>query len=179
MRSGNKVGSGWLGGLLAGRKEKRVGLDAPHAASRRPQRRKAALSGRVERARAVRILVIDDEPQVAAGLKRMLHRHDVTTAHSGSEARTLIASQPFDVVISDVMMPEPAGIDVYLELKAAGSALVQRFIFVTGGVQGSKAHKFLASVDNPRLDKPVDALELDHAIAHAMNGGETENVGAG
>lgn len=178
MRSGNKIGSGWLGSLLAGRGKKRDAT-AARAPAKRPPRRKAALSGRVERPRAARILIIDDEPKVAVALKRLLHRHDVVTAHTGTEARALIAEQQFDVVISDVMMPEPSGIDVYLELAAQSSPLVARFIFVTGGVHGSKAHKFLASVDNPRLDKPVDALELEHAIARAMNGGEAGNVGAG
>lgn len=177
MRSGNKLGSGWIGSLFGGRKKKREG--SPSRPSKRPLRRQTALSGRVEKPRAARILVIDDEPQVAAALKRLLHRHDVITAHSGSEARTLIAQHTFDVVVSDVMMPEPAGIDVYQELAAQGSPLTARFIFVTGGVHGSKAQRFLASIANPRLDKPVDALELELAIARAMNRDDEENVGAG
>jgi len=179
MRSGNKLGSGWFGGLLASRNKKGDAAAPSRPPSKRPLRRKATLSGRVEKPRAARILIIDDEPQVAIALKRLLHRHDVVTAHTGTEARALIAGQPFDVVISDVMMPEPSGIDVYLELHAQGSPLVSRFIFVTGGVQGSKAHKFLAGIDNPKLDKPVDALELEHAIARAMNGAEKGNAGAG
>jgi CheY-like chemotaxis protein len=122
-------------------------------------------------------LIIDDEPQVAAGLKRVLRRHDVTIAHSGAEATALVAAQPFDVIISDVMMPEPSGIDLYLELRSHESPLVGRFIFVTGGVHGAKAHKFLASIPNQRLDKPVDTLELEHAIARILNGAEAGSMG--
>jgi two-component system NtrC family sensor kinase len=76
------------------------------------------------------------------------------------------------------MMPEPSGIDVYLELAARGSELVERFIFVTGGVHGQKAEKFLAAIPNPRLEKPVDALELDLAIARVLNGAEEDSAGA-
>lgn len=126
----------------------------------------------VERPCSARVLVIDDEPQVAAGLKRMLRRHEVTVTCSGAEAKERLANEAFDVVVSDVMMPDFSGIDLYMELAAQGSPLVARFIFVTGGVQGAKAQKFLTSIDNPRLDKPVDALELEHAIAHVLNGNE-------
>jgi CheY-like chemotaxis protein len=109
----------------------------------------------------------------------MLRRHEVTLAGSGAEAKERLAHKTFDVVVSDVMMPDFSGIDLYMELAAQGSPLVARFIFVTGGVQGTKAQKFLASIDNPRLDKPVDALELEHAIAHVLNGNEAGSAGAG
>lgn len=132
----------------------------------------------VERPRCIRILVIDDEPQVAAALKRLLRRHEVVTAASGSEAATLIERSEFEVIISDVMMPEPSGIDLYLTLSARNSDLVSRFIFVTGGVEGTKAQRFLASIPNQRLDKPVDAFELEQAIARVVHGTETGNAGA-
>jgi CheY-like chemotaxis protein len=178
MRSGKKLGTSWFGNLLAGRK-KRAEPGAPYTASKPPMGRQPAPSGRVEKPRTLHILIIDDDPQVALALKRLLHRHDVAMVHSGTEARALLAANRFDAVISDVMMPEPSGIDVYLELAAQGSPLIARFIFVTGGVQGTKAHRFLASIRNPHLDKPVDALELEHAIARVFHGEEKNNAGAG
>jgi CheY-like chemotaxis protein len=163
-------------GLLASAKSQAPSAP-PASGSKAARKRRTATSGWVERPRAAQILVIDDEPQVAAGLKRMLRRHDVTIAHSGADAKALVASQPFDVIISDVMMPEPSGIDLYLDLRAQESPLTGRFIFVTGGVHGAKAHKFLGSIPNQRLDKPVDALELEHAIAQVLNGSEAGSVG--
>ncbi|NJB67814.1 putative nucleotidyltransferase with HDIG domain [Desulfobaculum xiamenense] len=56
-----------------------------------------------------RILFVDDEPNVLSGLRRMLHgmrrEWDMRFAASGAEALTLLASEPFDVVVSDMRMP--------------------------------------------------------------------------
>jgi two-component system, NtrC family, sensor kinase len=171
-----KLGKGWLLSLLAGPSS--GGPGKPARPRKKARRRKPAQSGMMERPCSARVLVIDDERQVAAALKRLLRRHEVTLAGSGEEARELLAKKAFDVIVSDVMMPDFSGIDLYMELAAQGSPLVARFIFVTGGVHGSKAHKFLAGIDNPRLDKPVDALELEHAIARVLNGNEA-GAGAG
>ena len=156
MRTGDKLGSGWFSSFLSAAK-RRDRKAVSNSAPKKPAKRRPAPSGRIEKPRSVRILIIDDEPQVATALKRLLHRHEVQIALTGSEARELLSAQPFDVVVSDVMMPDPQR-----------SSLVTRFIFVTGGVQGTKAHKFLASISNPKLGKPVDALEMEHAIAHVM-----------
>lgn len=145
---------------------------------KRARKRRSSHSGPIEKPRVLDILIIDDEPQVAAALKRLLHRHRVVVVNTGIEARSALADGTFDVIVSDVMMPEPSGIDVYLELTARGSELVERFIFVTGGVHGQKAQKFLAAIPNPRLEKPVDALDLDLAIARVLNGSEEDSAGA-
>src|ERR1700712_1613698 len=64
------------------------------------------------------IWIVDDEAAVARGYARLLRRrgHEVTTASSTGEAIALLTSQPFDVVVSDVMMPGDDGIGM---LKAA------------------------------------------------------------
>lgn len=174
MRSPNNPVSAWFGRLLP----KRGSAPKPPAVRvRRGRQRRSTLSGPIEKPRVLDILILDDEPQVAAALKRLLHRHRVAIVHSGVDARSALAERTFDVIVSDVMMPEPSGIDVYLELAARGSELVERFIFVTGGVHGQKAQKFLAAIENPRLEKPVDALELDLAIARVLHGAEEDNAG--
>jgi two-component system NtrC family sensor kinase len=155
------------------------GSGKPLRARKKGRKRKPAQSGMVERPCSARVLIIDDEPQVAAALKRLLRRHEVTIACSGSEAKEHLTKSTFDVIVSDVMMPEPSGIDLYMELSAQGSPMTSRFIFVTGGVQGAKAQRFLLSIGNPRLDKPVDALELEHAIARVLNGAEAGTVDTG
>lgn len=171
-----KLGKGWLLSLLAG---PGAGGSGKLLRARKVRRRKPAHSGMMERPCSARVLVIDDERQVAAALKRMLRRHEVTLASSGDEAKQLLSKSAFDVIVSDVMMPDFSGIDLYMELARQGSPLVARVIFVTGGVHGSKAHRFLASIENPRLDKPVDSLELEHAIARVLNGNEAGSADAG
>jgi CheY-like chemotaxis protein len=174
MRNPNNLVSALFGRLLA----KRGGdLKAPAVRVRRPRKRRSAHSGPIAKPRVLDILIVDDEPQVAAALKRLLHRHKVVVANTGLDARRALEEAAFDVIVSDVMMPEPSGIDVYLELAAHGSDVIERFIFVTGGVHGQKALKFLAAIPNPRLEKPVDALELDLAIARVLHGAEEDSAG--
>jgi CheY-like chemotaxis protein len=169
-------GTGWWVGLLAAAKKPSARTSS--GATSKGKKRRNATSGWVERPRAANILVIDDEPQVAAGLKRTLRRHRVTLANSGEDAKRLVAEHSFDVIISDVMMPGFSGLDLYLELHDQQSPLTARFIFVTGGVHGSKAQRFLVSVPNQRLDKPVDALELEQAIARVLHGAEAGSAGS-
>jgi CheY-like chemotaxis protein len=160
---------GWLGRML--------GRPAEEAARPvRAEERRSAPSGAVPRPKLPRVLVLDDDPQVAMGIRRLLYRHDVTIAHTGTQALGLLRSQTFDVVVSDVMMPEPSGLDVYELLACEGSPLVQRFVFVTGGYWGPRAKEFLARVKNPRLDKPVDPLQLDHAIARVLKPRPADSV---
>jgi len=182
MSNPNNPHSTWFGRLLA-KRDAPAGA-APAAPRARRDKWRSAPSGAIAKPRSLHILILDDEPQVAAALKRLLHRHQVVIAHTGDAARAALAEGRFDVIVSDVMMPEPSGIDVYLGLAAEGSPLIERFIFVTGGVQGQKAHKFLEEIPNPRLEKPVDALELDLAIARILHGPEKaeedeESAGAG
>jgi HD-like signal output (HDOD) protein len=60
-----------------------------------------------------RLLFVDDEPQVLSLLQSMF-RHvspewDSVVTHRGAEALSLMAMQPFDVVVSDMQMPEMTG----------------------------------------------------------------------
>ncbi len=130
----------------------------------------ARKSGPIPKPMRARILVIDDEPQVAASLRRMLYRHDVTIATNGVDAESLIQHHEFDVIVSDVMMPEPSGMDVFERLTGTDPDLASRFVFVTGGTYTDRARDFLANITNTRLGKPVDPMALDRAIAEIHQG---------
>ncbi|MDY6862259.1 MAG: response regulator [Thermodesulfobacteriota bacterium] len=62
----------------------------------------------------LKILVVDDDPVNLKLVKKRLQKekYDVTTAKSGSEAIKLLLEVFFDVVITDLMMPEVDGIGV-------------------------------------------------------------------
>lgn len=60
-----------------------------------------------------KILCVDDEPHVLQGLERSLYEFfDVTTAESGSEALELMQDEVFEVVMSDMRMPEMDGAEL-------------------------------------------------------------------
>ncbi|HEU4769035.1 MAG TPA: sigma-54 dependent transcriptional regulator [Pyrinomonadaceae bacterium] len=64
-----------------------------------------------------RILVIDDEPSVTDALRLVLNElgHRVETARSGAEAKELLSGSTYDLVFTDLRLPDGSGIDL-LEL---------------------------------------------------------------
>jgi DNA-binding response OmpR family regulator len=70
-----------------------------------------------------RILVVDDEPHIADGLRFNLEAegHEVAVTYDGEQALALLLNgQEFDVVILDVMLPGKDGFQAAAELRAAG-----------------------------------------------------------
>jgi len=70
-----------------------------------------------------RILVVEDDPRLAATLDRVLaaEGHDVEVAGDGTEALRRARERPFDLVVLDVMLPGLDGIAVCRRLRATGS----------------------------------------------------------
>jgi two-component system response regulator MprA len=69
-----------------------------------------------------KILVVDDEPAVRQALSRAfaLELYAVAVASDGSEALEALASERFDAVVLDVMMPGVSGLEVCRRLRASG-----------------------------------------------------------
>lgn len=67
----------------------------------------------------VRILIVDDEPEIHAVLDKALSNHGfhVDSAYNANEAMTLVEKQKPDVMILDVMMPKVSGIEVCNKIK--------------------------------------------------------------
>ncbi|PYM18365.1 MAG: hypothetical protein DMD81_06085 [Candidatus Rokuibacteriota bacterium] len=107
------------------------------------------------------ILVVDDEPAVAGMLEEMLTRSGfrVQTAGNGREALEHLRQRSYDMVLSDVRMPELDGIGLYREVEREIPALRRRFAFITGDTLNNATDQFLAATRLPCLSKPftIDA----------------------
>lgn len=66
-----------------------------------------------------RILVIDDEESVRFTLQDILEQenYEVTVANDGVEGAALFTTEPFPLVITDLLMPEEDGLQTILKLK--------------------------------------------------------------
>ncbi len=107
------------------------------------------------------VLVVDDEPAIGMALRRILRDHDVTVLTSGQAAIDLLASgESFDVILSDLMMPEMSGMELYRALATGFPVAAERMIFITGGAFTPSARAFLESVPNGRIEKPFDAATV-------------------
>src|ERR1039457_5126211 len=68
---------------------------------------------------ARRVLIMDDEPAVLRVIRLLLERHgfSVARATNAREGLSLLAASGFDVVLSDIIMPELSGLDFLRELR--------------------------------------------------------------
>lgn len=80
-----------------------------------------------------RILVIDDEPLARYTIREALENggHSVAEAENGREGLQVFALQPFDLIITDILMPEMDGVQTIQELRLLSS--VSKVIAMTGG----------------------------------------------
>lgn len=137
------------------------GTDAPiQPRSLPPGAHGAAPAGRA-RVRG-RILVVDDEPAIGRVIARALaSEHDVTTASNGKEALAPALASNFDVILSDLMMPEMTGMELHARLAEESPRQAERMVFMTGGAFTASARDFLRNVSNPRLEKPLEMSNLN------------------
>ena len=116
-----------------------------------------------------RILFVDDEPHLLAGLKRALrplrHEWDMVFVGSGAEALQLAEQMPFDAVVSDMRMPGMDGAELLGEIARRHPRTVR--IILSGysdeaSVMGlvDRAHQFLA--------KPCDAVRLQSVLTRSF-----------
>jgi CheY-like chemotaxis protein len=119
------------------------------------------------------ILLVEDDPAVVKALSRLLRRdgHTVDTAANGRLALTQIHEHPYDLILSDLRMPELDGPDLYRALEQHAPHLCRRFIVLTGDSLSPKAVTFLAQSGVPRLTKPFTAAAVRHVITQALLAG--------
>lgn len=82
------------------------------------------------------VLVIDDEAPIRSAVRRVLERegHTVFEATDGAKAMLLVDQQRFDVVLTDIYMPNVDGLELLRHLRKAGG--VPRMIAMSGAAAG-------------------------------------------
>ena len=110
----------------------------------------------------ITVLVVDDEEMLAAAIRRVLSRqHDVVMTTRAEDAlERLRSGNTFDVIFSDLMMPQITGMELYDRICKEFPEHAPRMIFLTGGAFTQAARDFLAKVPNPTLEKPIDRQSL-------------------
>ena len=115
-----------------------------------------------------RILFVDDEPNILQGLNRILytvrHEWDIDLVDSGHKALELLEQQPFDVVVTDMRMPDMNGAELLERIKLKYPQVVR--IVLSGH---SDRETVLRSIGptHQYLSKPCEASELKATIARA------------
>ena len=119
-----------------------------------------------------RILIVDDEEQIRKMLGIMLRNEGyyVEDAADGNAALALLETQSFDLVITDIVMPEKEGLETIMELKKKYPTI--KIIAISGGGRVSPVHylegaKALGATHV--FSKPVKITMLLSAIKQALS----------
>ncbi len=117
----------------------------------------------------IRMLLVDDEEEFLLATSQALGRRgfEVTAAPNGVTALDKVASEPFDVVVLDVKMPDISGLEVFNQIRARLPHIP--VILLTGHPSIDDAFTTSKQGIADYLSKPVDLDELARKARHAVS----------
>jgi CheY-like chemotaxis protein len=121
-------------------------------------------------ARRAHILIVDDDPFVRRLIADALasQGYEVDTAVNGREGLEKIIAQPYDLIMSDLRMPELDGIGLYREVERRRPELAARIVFVSGTTEFPEYTLFLQHNSVPVLSKPFRVEMLFRFVAQCL-----------
>jgi CheY-like chemotaxis protein len=127
----------------------------PEAAAPEPVSAPEAWSGRTA-------LIVDDEPEIADALAEFLglEGYRCDTAGGGTEAVSRLATATYDLIVSDLRMPDMDGPALFAWIKRQRPELAARTCFATGDTLGAPAVRFLSREGRPVIEKPFTPESL-------------------
>jgi two-component system, NtrC family, nitrogen regulation response regulator NtrX len=107
-----------------------------------------------------RLLIVDDDPNTLASLARAfrLAGHEATVADRASRALELVRAQSFDLIFSDVVMPDKDGITLLEEMRAAG--VTTPVVMISGQATLDMAVRATRLGAHDFLEKPLSTEKL-------------------
>jgi signal transduction histidine kinase len=132
-----------------------------------PRRAKEPEIASVEEGRAFRILLVDDHQDTCIALERLLVRrgHLVAATHNVRSAMEAAARNQFDLLISDIALPDGTGTELMACLHAISPL---RGIAISGFGMNGDIEKSLHAGFSEHLVKPVKLEKLEAAIDRVM-----------
>jgi signal transduction histidine kinase/ActR/RegA family two-component response regulator len=120
------------------------------------------------RQRSLRILLVDDHPDTTAALEKLLtlRGYGVAAAYDMHSAIEAAERDQFDLLISDVGLPDGSGLELMTRLRAKSGI---PGIAISGFGMNGDVEKSIKAGFSEHLVKPVNLEKLDAAIEHAMS----------
>jgi CheY-like chemotaxis protein len=119
---------------------------------------------------ARRILVVDDVADVTEMIALFLKHagFDVTTANSAAAALKMTSHNRFDLIISDIGMPEMNGYDLAESLRKLDAYAETPMVAVTGYSEYDDRGRSLQAGFNAHLTKPINPSQLLAVIGNLL-----------
>ncbi|HZA37786.1 MAG TPA: ATP-binding protein [Candidatus Baltobacteraceae bacterium] len=129
--------------------------------------RRAALEKDADLPRHRRVLVVDDHQDTCTGMKKMLERrgYQITVAHTAQQAVEKVRTQEFDLLISDIGLPDRSGYELMREVQ---STKALPGIALSGFGTEQDVNEALAAGFSGHLTKPINFERLEEAISNLL-----------
>ena len=113
-----------------------------------------------------RVLVVEDDYDVGQIINDVLEHdgHSVEVADSGRAALIKLERNEYDVILSDIRMPEMDGPGFYDALMDKMPRCVGRLAFVTGDTLSPRVKEFLDTSERPYLEKPITPRDIRELV---------------
>ena len=121
--------------------------------------------------RMPRILIIDDDDEIRAILDELLSKsYDCSTSSSATDALALLAGESFDLILTDINMPEMTGLEMlpYLASLAPKSMVVM----ISGQLMIESAIDAMRAGAFDYITKPFDLAQVKSVVSRALDHGK-------
>jgi len=131
---------------------------------------------RVREPQRLKVLIVDDHLLMLRSMVRMLVGCETVITTSPREAWGVLQNAPFDVIVSDVMMPELSGPELFARCFARSPELARRFVFASADpiLAQREIERTVEAIGAPYtpplLPKPTSRSALLAAIAAVARG---------
>ena len=156
----------------------RIVVRLPRAAARAAAAEVAPPAAPDEVPFSLNVLVIDDEPDIAAMVAEML-RQDGHVAEIASDARAalrIVERADVDLIVSDLRMSDLDGPGLHRAIREKRPDLADRILFITGDVLAADIDQFLAETGAAVVEKPIDPVAFRRAVARKLDETQGETV---
>jgi len=123
-------------------------------------------------ARPPRLLVVDDHEDTCTGLKMILERrgYDITVAYTADQAVEKAQREKFDLLISDIGLPDRSGYELMQEMRGRGVP----GIALSGFGMESDVNRARAAGFSEHLTKPINFERLEEVIQQLLSSNAQE-----
>jgi CheY-like chemotaxis protein len=94
--------------------------------------------------------------------------HDVDVAGDARAALSRLEETSYDLIVSDLRMPEMDGVAFYRLLERERPQAARRMLFLTGNTEAAEYRAFVAEKRDRTVTKPVDLTELNRAARRIL-----------
>lgn len=120
------------------------------------------------------ILLVDDEPEVLNAISRVLRKdYQISKANGANEALALLKEHAFDIILSDIRMPNMDGIELLTHIKKSNPEIAR--VLLSGYSDMDSCQKAIEDeVASIILTKPWDNFELKNILKITLKAQQLE-----